>query len=532
MNNLYERSAKNTVCLLNYLQELLDDGLREDVFIPSNMSSYSNELSTAWGRFDAAAVSRLKKIRHSERDMGTFRLFPNANRLLYEAAEELEKGTEFSQLLQAIQSDEIEKGFHKKSDLSFWEHALTNVLRRSGYYHCRIESRENPPEVSLPQVMSQFDRREKVITFLAPMEYLHLEIDEVQCDTFFIKKFTKAELDQLFETSLCEAFYPWAVVDTAILCDYLFIVMTEQRPISPLGRINANLAEIGKVRARYSPFPAIERALQTLALVDWQPDWTRNDDKKGRAEWKGWLGFRIPFLLRHSDNLLDRPALAPNLSTLDREPYFNPWTGEEEGEKPAHYISFRPDESELFINKIRNIDHLLVSVEPAMEAWPFVGRAFGFLVKGFFSSGLEQLLWHMTTLEALFGEDQRGVTKRLKSRIGSVLANTASERTELEKQFGKLYNFRSRLVHGDEFGKQVWAGHLKDARDMARRCLLWFLHLAQVAINAKATGLPDGLLKRQEILALIDLDRKATDRMAKVITLAPSGFPSIKEWTD
>jgi len=254
--------------------------------------------------------------------------------------------------------------------------------------------------------------------------------------------------------------------------------------------------------------------------------------RKVGAEWEGWLGFQIPFLLRHSDSLLDRPSFAPNLSILDREPYFNSWTGEEEGDKPAHYISFNPDESEQFTKKIQSIDHLLSSVQPAMEAWQFVGRAFGFLVKGFFSSGLEQLLWHMTTIEALFGEDQPGIVKRLRRRIGVVLASTESERKELGKQFDELYDFRSRLVHGDNFEKQVWDGHLREARDMARRSLSWFLNLAQVTINAHPVDLSDALPKRQEIMALLDLDRNATDRMAKVISLAPSDFPSIKKWTD
>lgn len=514
------------------VRELLHDGLHWDAFLPSDMSAYSDGLITAWERYDAAAFDRLKEIQHPERDKGTFRLYPNVNRLLYEAAEDLERGEEFSQLLRAIQSEEIAKGFHKKSHRSFWEHALTNVLRRSGYYLERTRDGRDSVHSLLPRIMSHFHRREKVITFLAPMEYVSLEIDQVHCDTFVIKKFTKAELDQLFERTLCETFFPWAVVDTAILSDYWFIVITERRSINPLGRINVNLGDVGKVSVQYSTFPAVDRALQTLGLFDWQPDWTRNDDRRGRAEWKGWLGFRVPFLLRHSDHLLDSPPLAPNLALLDREPYINPWTGEEEGVKPTHWISFNETEAEQFVARVRYLDQLLVATGRALETWHFVRRAFGFLVKGFFSSGLEQLLWHMTVLEALFGEDQPGIVKRLRRRIGVVLASTETERRELGKHFDELYEFRSRLVHGDDFEKQVWEGHLREARDMARRSLLWFLNLAQVAINTTTTGLPDGLLKRQEIMALIDLDRKATDRMAKVISLAPSDFPSIKEWTD
>jgi hypothetical protein len=495
------------------------------------MNIYSDGLTTAWRRYDAIVFDRLKGLQRPAKSKGTIRLYRNVNRLLFEAVEDLEKSGEFSQLLQAIQSEEIAKGFHKKSHRSFWEHALTNVLRRSGYYLDRARDEKDLPDSLQSKIMSHFDKREEVITFLAPMEYVCLKINELHCETFDIKKFTEAELDQYFEISLCEVFYPWAVVDTATLSGYWFIVMTERRPINPLGRIDANLGEVGKVRARYSPFPEIERAIHALALANWQPDWTRHDDTKGQAEWKGWLGFRVPFLLRHSDHLLNRPSLAPNLSTLDREPYFNPWTGEEEGEKPIHWISFSAEESEQFADKIQNLDHLLVAIKPAMEAWHFVGRAFGFLVKGFFSDGLEQLLWHMTVLEALFGEDRPGISKRLRRRIGTVLASTETERKDIGSRFAELYELRSRLVHGDEFEQQVWAGHLREARDLARRCLLWFLNLAQLAIHACSTDLPDGIPKRQEIMALIDLDPNAIDRMAKVIALAPPVFPAIKEWT-
>ena len=306
--------------------------------------------------------------------------------------------------------------------------------------------------------------------------------------------------------------------------------MTDRRPINPLGKLHVNLGEVGKVRTRHSPFPAIERALQTLALVDWQPDWSRKEDKKRLAEWEGWLGFQIPFLLQHSDHLLERPQLAPNLSLLDREPDSNPLTGEEEGERPSHWISFYGKDSQQFVANVQRLDQLLLAIEPAMHTWHFLRRAFDFLVKGFFSSGLEQLLWHMTVLEALFGEDQPGIAKRLRRRIGVVLSNTESERKELGKLFDELYEFRSRLVHGDDFQKQVWAGHLREARNMARRCLLWFLNLAQVAVSAGDP--PADFPKRQEIMALIDLDLNATSRMAKIIASAPAGFPSVGEWTD
>jgi hypothetical protein len=55
--------------------------------------------------------------------------------------------------------------------------------------------------------------------------------------------------------------------------------------------------------------------------------------------------------------------------------------------------------------------------------------------------------------------------------------------------------------------------------------------IGNLVIHACSTDLPDGIPKREEIMALIDLDPNAIDRMAKVIALAPHVFPAIKEWT-
>ncbi len=50
------------------------------------------------------------------------------------------------------------------------------------------------------------------------------------------------------------------------------------------------------------------------------------------------------------------------------------------------------------------------------------------LVKAFFAEGLEQLLWHITAIDALLGEDASGLKEKLARRTASILGKTEDEK--------------------------------------------------------------------------------------------------------
>lgn len=155
------------------------------------------------------------------------------------------------------------------------------------------------------------------------------------------------------------------------------------------------------------------------------------------------------------------------------------------------------------------------------------------MVKGFFSKGLEQLLWrHITVLDALFGEDTPGITKRLAHRTAAVLARSEEERRKTIKTFRQLYEFRSRLVHGDKFGDQVWEAHLRVARDMARRSLLWFINLANKFPLKSHNATDRTIPTREELLTLVDISPDRISLLTKAIRSMPSTFPVVATWTN
>ena len=83
--------------------------------------------------------------------------------------------------------------------------------------------------------------------------------------------------------------------------------------------------------------------------------------------------------------------------------------------------------------------------------------------------GLGQLLWHITTLEALLGEP-REVTATLAKRVALITEQTNKARGEVRKQVQELYDFRSSIVHGKTTLRtnRIHEGHLRKARNLSR----------------------------------------------------------------
>ena len=486
---------------------------------------FSEGLQASWDNYDRDARTRVGQC-----SRGALALIGEFSVALQNAVEDIEESQLFSSLLESVQHEVSSKGYHK-GHISFWSNALRNVLRRSGYYSRIARSRKPNSKVELQRIIASFDRHHETVTYMAPMEYVWLEQASLRFRIFTIQKFSKAQLDHIFDVELNKLYFPSAVIDTMTLSNYWFVVVKEKSPIRLLGKIEIDLRSIGKIDISYSPFPIFEKAFQRLALFDWQQDYVRHKKPGERPEWQGWLGFKIPFVIKFSDNLLKAPQQAPIMSTLETEPYFDPITNEELGEQPARHINLDGEETQALAQSIKETDRLIRTLESAQEVWPFLVRALRFQVKGFFTKGLEQLFWHITVIEALFGEDISGMADRLARRTAAVTGQSETERGQIKKRFKKLYDFRSRLVHGDEFTDQIWAGHLREARGMARRSLLWFLNLANKVLAANRRESLSAIPTRNELLALIDLRPDAITRLAKIIRSEPPTFPASSSWS-
>jgi hypothetical protein len=492
----------------------------------------TGELRGAWDRYDERVRSALQRSTGKAAERGALRVLTSRSAALRELVEGLERGAEFKRLVAEVRTAFLPDGKHGRNE-SLWASALGNCLRRSHYYLDLSEEKTIRGDDVIDKLSVAFRRRSRQVTYLAPMEYLQLGCDSMTFKRFTIQRFKKVELDAMLQQAVNEVFYPWAYVkDVGMLTWYSMIVVRDTEPTERVGFLGVRLAEIGKIRVRYTSYPAIEPALQHLALVDWEAPWL-NGIGHTPDEWEQWERFGIPFVMRFTDDLLSGPAHAPDLSTLTTEPNIDSYTGEYEGERPSISIHLDAEESESLRSYLGRIEDLLERVGPHSSAWPFFARAQGFLMKAFFTYELEQLLWHMAALEALLGENRAGVTERLTRRIGIIVGQTNAERRAIRKRFRELYSFRSHLVHGDEFGKQIWEGHLREARNLTRQVMVWSLHLlASIEGQVRPEEKPGGLPKREEILLLLDLERSTRTRVANLLTGVPAEFPHIASWIE
>lgn len=497
----------------------------------------TDKLNEIFCIYTDAVRSKMQKRREELNTKGPLRLFVNKAVELRTMVDQLESGDEFHQLTLETRSS-FHGNYHGNSE-GAWQLAIKNFFRRSAYYADIFEGEIVSIEAPFHNYCEAFQRREIQVNYLAPMEFVKFAERTMDFGTFHIRRFSSDELSTIFQNTINEVFYPWAVVDVKQLQNYWFLHLIESAQAPKLGWIHVNLNDIDRVGIEYTEHSkTVEFALQQLALFDWQADWWKKrsghgHEKQDKDLEKGWLGFGIPFVLRVDDNLLDSPRPVPDISKLETEPLIDAQTGEEIGEVPAVYIHLNKSETDSFKAFIKRAGNLLTSLRAKQNGWQFLEVALGNFIKAFFSEGMEQMLWHITALEALLGERGEGVTDRMARRIASILGKNKNERKAIRKQFKELYVFRSDLVHGNPFQKQTYVGHLRDARNLSRRVLLWFLHyLCKIRAGIPFNHATENIPTREDMITLLDLDQNSRKHIRWLIDILPSEFPYVSEWVE
>jgi hypothetical protein len=128
------------------------------------------------------------------------------------------------------------------------------------------------------------------------------------------------------------------------------------------------------------------------------------------------------------------------------------------------------------------------------------------------------------------GEDATSLTEKLARRIAAICGKTEKEKDSLRKKFKKLYTFRSDLVHGNQFKNEVYSVHLREARDFARRTLVWFLEF--LAIIQDGISRSRGNINypnRNLLLKLLDMDATERSQLKTLLQILPPEFPNLLE---
>jgi hypothetical protein len=309
---------------------------------------------------------------------------------------------------------------------------------------------------------------------------------------FRILKLDEGELDLALRNDVNRLFYPNAVVDTRSLSNCWLLEVTESLTVPGFEEVLV-FGTAADFDASGFPGP-VETALESICLYGWEL-LVVSDDGVATVLLNGkWSIPRptFPGVISISDWLFDTPRPAPA------------WSLKPEGLREAPLFDFDTPEATLdFEIELLTISYVFESVK---EKTPFIQAATKFMVKGFLSAGLDQLLWHITAIEALLGENSGNLLDTLKRRLSIILGTTEKDRKANRKEFAELYDFRSRLVHGDlkELGTAgVHLGHLITARQMALGALRW---MAQwILVILKTWPQDQGLPSREDVLRFLDM---------------------------
>lgn len=446
---------------------------------------------------------------------------PKFRQIFLSSIADLENSHEFAEL-----SKHTLKEFNKdKSFASIWQHHITTFFRWSGLYEGIFEGASINPEGICSLYAKEITAESGQWVCLAPIELVEFPEQPLKFGDFAIQNFTAEELNVLLKQRTCKLFYPWAEVDTSTLSQFWMIVCTEERPISHSGLLLWG----EKIKPKYSPFSGkLKNAFRILSLYKWRDQYSP-DENLLLSDDAGLLSLNIcpslPFTIQIPQGFLDNPPAAPDLSDLPMEATMDSF-GEEVGEHP--YVAFDLSGSETeFRDFVKDINALVEKIKQVPQ-WQFIDVALSFMEKGFRDSGLEQLLWHITAIEALVGEDVPGLTNLLRDRVSFVLAKNPAERKKIKKIFEKLYDLRSDYMHGNEqlLDTKVVHHDLAQAREMARQTTLWmlsYLNHVLAASTKNQTPLPS----RDTLLSLLDLNEQSRIETANLLSCLPNEFPLV-----
>lgn len=478
-------------------------------------------------RFDAYVVlasGRIERLRMPRRE-GTLSLIRNLAVEIAATVEELEESSEFSELVRATQ-ETFRGDFHSAKPEGRWKWPVQTFFKRSGFY-TKIGGVSFDQEGLFDRYGEAFGRREINVRYLAPLELVEFKEQRIECGSFEIRRFSKAELDEVFGTEVNRVFYGYAFADTSRLSDYWFLVVDGvERAHAISTRLTTDLSGLGSVFSSYSlpPLP-VERAVRVLSLFDWQLATPKFDDRPG-----GWTRVGFPLTIRTSDDSLEQPRAMPDLSVLETETRCDQQG--EEYEVPAVYAEVEEEACHRLGDFCLRVGQFLREFGPD-HSWHFFEVGMTYIVRAFLTWGLDQLLWHVTALEALLGE---GVNEPIRStvgkRLGTILGETRSAQKTIKSRFNDLYDLRCDLVHGNRVVSSVAASDLAELRTLARRTGLWFAHWLR-AIESEAQADTSVLLpRRRELLTMLDLGEDQRVQIARLLRRLPTSFPRIREWLE
>jgi hypothetical protein len=369
--------------------------------------------------------------------------------------------------------------------------ALANALRSLGL-PCNAAPGEGRPESDIRSFAERLAKGFASVTtrrrHLCPLD-LADELSPLSFGAATVRRYDAQALADLFDTVRIRRHYPGQAIDFGRLSELQWLVVEETVAIDPRPEARAvpilfedlrrDLGAFEPHAARYPP--AVERALFYLLLAPWET-WSTMLEVD-------WRGFKIPWVYTVDTDLAIRPPRPPDSDELTFEPAFakDAWGEDVEYERPSVLTLEDSSRSELASFDEAGWQRLETARTTSLFATPVEH----FLVRAFRSDGIDEMMAHMTAIEAAVGEEgdhrrrlrvkpdpnpRLGPTERVAARVAGLIDDSAAAAAYVD-----LFDLRSMFVHGRASLGTISTDQRVRCRQLSRR-------VAECLVKAAAPG--------------------------------------------
>ncbi|WP_380780418.1 hypothetical protein [Sphingomonas sp. R86520] len=355
--------------------------------------------------------------------------------------------------------------------------ALSAALRSLGL-PCDLPTAQShlalPPAQAAEALADAYQRKTARQLHLCPLDIAD-ELPALAFGSAQVRQYSTEELAGLFDATRLARNFPTRPLEADRLAQFQWLVVEElvqldhppERRAFPLlyETLDRDFGEIDPHLGKLPP--AVEGALAFLLLAPWE-QWSTMQEVS-------WRGFRVPWIHTVSDDLFIRPSPPPSPDTLSLEPHIvtDHWGEDVELERPTTI----PLEDEATPELLKFDAAAWQQFERGRASALFETPIVHFLVRAYLADGMDEVMAHMTAIEAALGleADHRnkpktdpyknlGATKRIMARIAALLGDVQSA-----ADYKDLFEMRSAYVHGRRVLAKVGTTDRVRARSLARR---------------------------------------------------------------
>ncbi|WP_157220457.1 hypothetical protein [Flavisphingomonas formosensis] len=343
-----------------------------------------------------------------------------------------------------------------------------------------------------------FTRKTITRRHLCPLD-LADDLPGLAFGTARLAKFDADELAQMFDAPRLVRNFPTQPIDAKRLAQFQWLVIEEAHEVT--GGAEARAApfmfmamnrDFGEIDPHLGRFPPpVEAALFFLLLAPWER-WSTMQDVD-------WRGFRVPWIYTITDDLFVRPSPPPSPDSLTLEPWIveDRWGEEVELERPTEL----PLDDDARAGLALFTDGAWRELVAARSTSLFETPIAHFLVRAFLADGMDEVMAHMTAIEAAMGLEMdhkrwmrpktdkhkdRSATDRVAARIAALLNDPNCVR-----DYRHLFELRSTFVHGRAAVKKVSTHERVMARSLARSVARGLVSAAAPPVCSRVDVLTD-----------------------------------------